>query len=136
MSDRRKIIVALAVFFIIAAVPVWLGMGKKAAGPDIRLDTPAIEALKDKRCVESTVFMKENHMKLLKEWRESVVRDGRRLYTAENGKTYEMSLSGSCLECHSNKAQFCDRCHDYAGVKPNCWSCHVAPSQAPSGDSR
>ncbi len=127
MNDRQKIIAGLALVLILAAFPVWYGWGQKASGPDIRLDTPEIQALKDKRCVEDTAFMKENHMKLLKAWRESVVRDGRRLYTAENGKTYEMSLSGSCLECHSNKAEFCDRCHDYAGVKPNCWTCHVIP---------
>ena len=41
-----------------------------------------------------------------------------------------MSLSQSCLGCHSNKEQFCDACHNYAGVKPNCWSCHIVPKEA------
>ena len=27
-----------------------------------------------------------------------------------------MSLSNTCLDCHSNKAEFCDRCHNYASV--------------------
>ena len=29
-----------------------------------------------------------------------------------------MSLSNTCLDCHSNKAEFCDNCHTYASVKP------------------
>ena len=29
-----------------------------------------------------------------------------------------------CLDCHSNTAEFCDRCHDYASVRPYCWHCH------------
>jgi hypothetical protein len=41
-----------------------------------------------------------------------------------------MSLSQGCLGCHSNKEQFCDTCHNYAGVKPNCWSCHNVPKEA------
>ena len=42
---------------------------------------------------------------------------------------YDISLAGTCMKCHSNKAEFCDRCHDYAGVSPDCWSCHVAPQE-------
>ena len=34
---------------------------------------------------------------------------------------------GSCMSCHSNKDEFCDRCHDYLAVKPYCWECHVEP---------
>jgi hypothetical protein len=127
MNDRWKIIAGLLAVLILAAFPVWYGWGQKTSAPDLRLDTPEIEKLKDKRCVESTAVMREKHMKLLKEWREAVVRDGNRIYTSGDGRTFEMSLSGNCLACHSNKAQFCDRCHDYAGVKPNCWSCHIIP---------
>jgi hypothetical protein len=36
-----------------------------------------------------------------------------------------MSLSNTCLDCHSNKAEFCDRCHNYASVSPYCWDCHI-----------
>ena len=30
-----------------------------------------------------------------------------------------------CLDCHKNKSNFCDKCHDYMGVKPYCWECHA-----------
>ena len=29
---------------------------------------------------------------------------------------------------------FCDKCHNYTGVKPYCWDCHVEPSRGPSDD--
>jgi len=31
------------------------------------------------------------------------------------------------MKCHTDKAKFCDRCHNYVGVTPNCWDCHVEP---------
>ena len=37
-----------------------------------------------------------------------------------------MSLTEHLPEaCHANKAEFCDRCHNYAAVKPYCWDCHI-----------
>ena len=71
-------------------------------------------------------------MKLLVDWRESAVRDARLTYTAYNGKSYRVNLSGTCLgQCHTNKGEFCDRCHSYAAVSgPYCWDCHVEPAPA------
>jgi len=69
-------------------------------------------------------------MELIDSWREAVVRGGQRYYVTSSGKNVSMSLSQSCLGCHSNKEQFCDTCHSYAGVKPNCWSCHNVPKEA------
>ena len=129
LYDGGKIIAGIVVFLIVASVPFWYGGGKAVSPPDLKLDTPKIQQLKEKLCVESTPYMRANHMRLLHTWRESVVRDGNRFYTATDGKTYKMSLTGTCLECHNNKAQFCDRCHDYAGAKPNCWSCHIIPEE-------
>jgi hypothetical protein len=40
-----------------------------------------------------------------------------------------MSLQNSCMKCHSNKKEFCDKCHNYVAVKPYCWSCHIAPKE-------
>ncbi len=73
--------------------------------------------------------MRANHMRLLNDWRDLVVREGERTYTAADGKVYEISLTGTCLKCHSNKETFCDRCHDYAGVTPSCWNCHIIPEE-------
>ena len=129
LYDGGKIIAGIVVFLIVATFPLWYGKGKSISPPDLKLDTPAIERLKEKLCVEPAPYMRANHMKLLGAWREGAVREGKRTYTAADGKVYKISLTGTCLECHSNKGQFCDRCHDYAGAKPNCWSCHIIPEE-------
>ena len=64
------------------------------------------------------------------EWRDEVVRDNDRIYTAEDNRRYYKSLSGTCMSCHENKGEFCDKCHDYVGVTPYCWDCHVIPEEA------
>ena len=35
----------------------------------------------------------------------------------------------SCLDCHSDKSSFCDRCHNYVAVDPYCWECHIIPEE-------
>ena len=71
---------------------------------------------------------------LLVEWRDRVVRDGVRTYRDDSGREVVMSLSGTCIgACHTDKAKFCDRCHDYAAVAPACWDCHIVPEAAPAG---
>jgi len=129
MYDSGKIIIGLGVFFCLFTFPFWYNMGKAAPAPDPKIDTPAIEELDTKECVEPKAFMKAEHMQLLNAWRDSVVRDKNRMYAAANGKRHEMSLSNTCMQCHSNKTQFCDQCHNYLGVNPYCWDCHVAPKE-------
>lgn len=130
LYNRWIVIAGIAVFLILATFPFWYGRGKPVSPPDLQLDTPAILHLKDRSCVEATGFMRSNHMKLLVAWRDRAVREGDRLYTAKDGRTFKISLTGTCLNCHANKAQFCDRCHDYLGVQPSCWSCHNIPKEA------
>ncbi len=80
--------------------------------------------------------MRASHMTLLVEWRDRVVRDGVRTYVDGDGREVAMSLSETCVgACHTDKAKFCDRCHDYARVTVTCWNCHVAPPPpaAPGG---
>ena len=127
--DAGKIMTGLALFIVLLTAPIWLSGGRPTPPPDIRIDTAAIRKLPEKRCVEPTAYMKANHMELLNAWRQAVVRGGESDYVASDGKKYRMSLSGTCLHCHSNKDQFCDRCHNYEGVKPACWSCHVVPGE-------
>ena len=127
--DAGKIFTGLALFIVFLTAPIWLSGGKSASPPDIKVDTPVIRKLSEKRCLEPTAYMKANHMELLNTWRQAVVREGESVYVASDGKKYRMSLSSTCLHCHSNKDQFCDRCHNYAGVKPACWSCHVVPQE-------
>jgi len=124
------IILGLVIFLIGITFPFWYGKGKSTPRPVLSLDTPAIAQLQEKRCVEDTPFMRKSHMKMLQTWRDEAVREGQRLYTAKDGRTFEKSLSRTCIQCHSNKEQFCDRCHNYVGAKPTCFSCHVVPGEA------
>ena len=71
-----------------------------------------------------TQYMRENHMQLLVDWRDQVVREGSREFKAADGQIWEKSLDKTCLACHSNPDQFCDECHTYADVRVNCWDCH------------
>jgi hypothetical protein len=77
--------------------------------------------------VERTEYMRTHHRELLNRWRDSAVREGQRTYVAESGREYTVGLTGTCLKCHADKEKFCDRCHNYAKVSPNCWQCHVVP---------
>jgi hypothetical protein len=121
--DKGKVILGLAIFLCLASFPVWY---VAASGKADYRPTPVI-ATSDNQCVESTQYMKEYHMQLLQKWRDESVRNGHSTYTAGDNRTYDISLTGTCLSCHSNKAEFCDSCHNYEGVTPNCWSCHNVP---------
>ena len=127
MYDSGKILLGLIVFVGLFTSPIWydLASGEAADKPNIIL--PADENIKE--CVAATEYMRTSHMELLNEWRDLVVREEKRIYTSPAGKEFEMSLSNTCTNCHSNKSEFCDRCHDYLGVTPYCWNCHVEPPQ-------
>ena len=78
-------------------------------------------------CVLPREQMRATHMELLNDWRDRVVRKGQRMTRTFDGKPVRMSLTGTCLGCHNNKAEFCDRCHSYAAVELDCFSCHEDP---------
>ncbi len=122
MSDKKLIILGLIIFVVIVTFPLWYNRGKAAPAPERILTDKAKAA---QVCVRSTDYMRAEHMQLLDLWRDSVVRQGTRIYVSPSGKEYNMSLSNTCLDCHSNKAEFCDRCHNYASVRPYCWDCHI-----------
>ncbi len=126
MYDAGKIIPGLIIFFCLVTFPIWYSTlsGKIAYTPEPKIVTEETE------CVAPTEYMRTSHMVLLNEWRDLVIRDGKRVYVAFNGKKHEMSLSKTCLSCHSNKAEFCDQCHNYVGVKPYCWDCHIEPEES------
>ena len=121
MSDKAKIIVALAAFVVLALSPVWYAVGSGGGGSAPELELPTGD------CVEDTQYMIGNHMNLLNDWRDAVVRDGQKEYKSLSGKKHVMSLTGTCMSCHSNRETFCLRCHDYANVQPSCWDCHLEP---------
>jgi len=125
--DRNRVFAGLAIFLVLVTLPLWNNLGKVVPAPKPSLDTPAIQKLaaKDKKCVEPTPWMRANHMQMLVDWREEVVRNGPRDYTASDGRKFAASLSNTCMDCNSNKSQFCDSCHNYVAVTPTCWGCHL-----------
>ena len=123
MYDAKKIVPGILIFLGLFTFPFWSNMGKAAPAPKPEL--PKAE----KTCVMDTAFMKTEHMVLLNNWRDRVVRNSNRIWIGPNGKEYKMSLQNGCMKCHASKVKFCDQCHNYAGVKPYCWECHLEPKE-------
>lgn len=125
MYNGGLITAGLALFLVLVTLPFWYNvtMGESAARPELEMPDPK----QHPKCVAPLEQMRSSHMDILDNWRNSVVRDGERFYTAADGTKYEMSLTKTCLDCHANKEKFCDRCHDYMGVKPYCMDCHNVP---------
>ena len=95
-----------------------------------RVPKPVIEAGEGEKCVESTGFMRKNHMDLLKHQRDETMHKGIR--------TRNHSLNG-CIECHASRKNnsvvgsdqnFCQSCHSYAAVKLDCFECHTSKPKA------
>lgn len=125
MYDSSKVIPGIIIFLFLMTLPLWYNMttGKASYIPQLKIDST------ETQCVESTEFMRENHMELLNTWRNEVVRGASRVYESSNGHKYEKSLTNTCMSCHKERTEFCAKCHDYAGVKtPTCWNCHNEPN--------
>jgi hypothetical protein len=120
MSDRPIILSGLAAFLAVATLPFWYNaIANRPGGLNL---APA----DGKQCVAPPEVMRRSHMNLLHEWRDLKVREGIRTRVGFNDRSYEIALNRTCVDqCHHNKAEFCDRCHTYVGLKgPNCWNCH------------
>jgi len=122
MHDAGKVMVGLVIFLAVVTSPVWSHALKGAA-----VDAPElIIGGESPVCVAETAYMRSLHMDLLNDWRDEAVRDGDRVYVGLGGVEYDKSLGGTCLEsCHSNREEFCDRCHEYVGEEVSCWGCHT-----------
>ena len=128
------IITGIVIFLGLVFFPFYYNIGKVNAKPEPKLDTPVIKAWEakygKKECIESRHFMRREHMVLLNNWRDAVVRENNRQYRSEtSGKQFKMSLQNECMNCHSSKKNFCDECHTYMSVKPFCWDCHIQPKE-------
>jgi hypothetical protein len=128
MYDGGKILAGVIIGVILLTFPIWWTHGSAPPKPEVKLPE------KEKKCVEEGAYMKRKHMQLLDLWRDSVVRVGDRSYVSFNGKRYDMSLQNTCMStnCHAKKTEFCDRCHNYTGVVPYCWDCHIPPKEEPT----
>jgi len=125
MYDGKKIIPGLIIFLGLFTLPLWHNAlsGKTGYIPKQKLPPDK------KECVESRDYIRVNHKNLLEDWRESAVRKGGTTYIATNKKRYVMSLNRTCMNCHKDRAEFCDQCHNYMGVTNKCWDCHIYPKQ-------
>lgn len=125
MHDKPIIVVGLALLLAALAFPVWYAFAAgRSAGP------PALELPGGSRCVEDAAYMRAHHMELLRRWRDTVVRQGQTTYVSKAfGDRHAISLSGTCLGCHTNQRGFCNQCHSYVNGRPSldCWNCHVDP---------
>ncbi len=122
-DSGHKILIGIILFVAFMTFPFWYNLGKAAPAPELEKPKEA------KQCVEATPFMRTTHMQLLDQWRNSVVRNANRVYFNFQGQRFDMSLQNTCIGCHTSKVKFCDRCHNYAGVSPFCWECHIEPQE-------
>jgi len=131
MYNKGTIIPGLIIFVLFVTFPIWFN-GFTTAGD---LPKPELPPGGEKHCVESAEYMRANHMQLLNEWRDNVLRDADREILEIDGKKYPKGLQMACMKCHSKKEKFCDSCHTYAAVEPYCWDCHLTPDQAVSKEA-
>ena len=120
MHDAGKITAGLVIFLALVTSPVWyqVARGAETGPPELEKATGGPE------CVAPAEYMRALHMDLLDVWRDEAVRDGDRIHIGPSGQEFEKSLTGTCIGCHANKEEFCDRCHAYVGAEPYCWECH------------
>ena len=123
MRDRPLILGTLALMLVILTAPFWHGALAYTGNV-----APVIPPAKGPHCVRPRQWMIRNHMKLLMQLRYEAVHEGIR-HKAE-------SLPG-CISCHvsrlpdgkypsvTSRKFFCTACHDYVGVRIDCFSCHT-----------
>jgi hypothetical protein len=133
MRDRVVIMAGLLIFLVLLTCPFWYApvAGQGPPPPDLK---PPQDG---SHCVRQADWMKANHTKLLKQWRDEVVRgDGPvepyRSSDYPEAEPYEKSLTKTCLKCHTMEAEpngkrSCAQCHDYADIQPRCMDCHLEP---------
>ena len=127
MGDKIKIFAGLMVFLALAAFPIWyaLGIAEEASAPAFPSDLELPQ--NSSQCVKDKEYMIANHMDLLNQWRDEVVRQGDNTPVEIDGKQCEKSLTKGCMHCHTSRENFCAKCHNYADVQPTCWDCHLEP---------
>lgn len=125
MYNAKAVIIGIVIFVAIFSSPFWTSW----LGQDYT-KTGAVLPAGEKNCIENTEFMRAQHMRLLDEWRDSALREENRVYqSALDGRIWVISLQNTCLKCHSNYAEFCEKCHVANSVYPYCWTCHIIPTE-------
>ena len=118
MYNAKAVILGILVFAVLFSTPFWANFGgtKDYKRPAIVLPQ------NEKECVEPVEYMRAEHMYLLNEWRDQALRYENRTYVSSTGKKWTISLQNTCLKCHSNYEEFCDKCHVSNSVDPYCWT--------------
>ena len=103
-----------------------LSLSASALAGDSGVPKPDIpEAAKGTKCVEPVEVMRHKHFDFLLRHRDKTMHQGVR--------TKKFSLR-HCLQCHApaeptaqreEKGHFCKNCHEYAGVRIDCFECHA-----------
>ena len=128
MHDAGKILTTLIVFFGLLSFPAWYNAASGTTANPLEIENPKKEN-PGKKCVMEREYMRANHMDLLNNWRDEVVRKADFKHKAPDGTVYEKSLTKTCLGCHT-KTAFCDKCHEYSGMETiYCWDCHADPKE-------
>ncbi|NPA39582.1 MAG: cytochrome C [Thermodesulfobacteria bacterium] len=123
MYNAGKVIAGIIVFIVFFTTPIWLNFGKVEA-------IPKIPVPKKGQCVEPAAIMRAYHMKILDHWRKMAIRHNKYIYINSEGRKIRISLQKTCLKCHANKEQFCDKCHEFVVAHPDCWHCHFSKKEA------
>ena len=122
MYNGKYIIPGIVIFVGLFTFPFWSNLlTPKYERPQLAL--PAGQ----KECIEPAEYMRAEHMQLLNLWRDEALRKENRTYVSSTGKKWEISLQKTCLKCHNNTTDFCDKCHISNSVYPYCWTCHILP---------
>jgi hypothetical protein len=123
MRARGPGLVCLALAALALPAAAWAA--DRALGPSIIIDKPG-------QCVADTQRMRREHPEMLKHQRDKTMHKGIR--------TSQFSLKG-CVECHASSKTgsvlgeqgFCQSCHDYAGIKLDCFECHASKPKLAGG---
>jgi hypothetical protein len=120
-TGRLVVVCSVIILLPVAYSAVRALRPQRSDSPQVFLEMP-VSAFQD--CVEETSYMRIRHMDLLKDLREEVIRHGIR---------GEITLE-HCRRCHTSRARFCDRCHEAASVKLDCFGCHYYPEPGSVSD--
>jgi len=120
-ASRRRA-AALAAGMVVALLATAAPFMSRAE--ESRVPLPRITVDRTTKCVAPPDVMRRTHMEMLKHRRDKTVHQGIR-----GG---DESLN-RCLACHADRTTgvaagapdaFCQSCHDYAGVRLDCFECH------------
>ena len=113
MNKNRLVALGLILFVLLFTFPVLMNLGKSVAKtqpPAMLQDQKAMQELADKLGVKNIDEFRERHKQVLAEWKDIVVRDGKRVYVTKDGREIPISLQNL-----ASQPQYCSDCHDMRG---------------------